>query len=269
MKIDARYPRAHRQLGVVLRQKGDYEAAAAQLEQAVTENPEDAEARYTLGSVLVKLNDRERAIAQLAEAVRLDAYDAASRIALAGALRKVGRTQDAQEQMTRAQALDELKANAGRSRVLLGSAVDHLEKGEVDTALNELRQAVSLSPDYADAHFQLARASLRKGAPPVEVTKILRRVIELKPDDAQAHLELGLLLERMGAPEAAGELHRSLDLAPSLIEAHRALGKMALEARDWATARSEFSAILAWDLNDRDARRDLSIAQARQNHQSN
>ena len=171
--------------------------------------------------------------------------------------------------MRRAQAIDELKANAGRSRVLLGSAVEHLKKDEIDTALDELRQAVSLSPDYADAHFQLARASLRKSGPPAEVIKILRRVIDLKPDEAEAHLELGLLLERMGAPEAAGELKRSVELAPSLIEAHRALGKMALEARDWAAARSEFSAILAWDWNDRGARLDLSIAQARQNHRSN
>ena len=110
---------------------------------------------------------------------------------------------------------------------------------------------------------------MRKGAPPAEVIKILRRVIDLKPDEAQGHLELGLLLERMGAAEAAGELKRSLELAPSLIEAHRALGKMALAARDWGTARSEFSAILAWDWNDRDARAELSIAQARQNHRSN
>ena len=155
----------------------------------------------------------------------------------------------------------------GEAQYQIGLVYQH--RRQYSEAVERFKKAIAIDPELTDAHFQLARASLRKGAPPVEVTKILRRVIELKPDDAQAHLELGLLLERMGAPEAAGELHRSLDLAPSLIEAHRALGKMALEARDWATARSEFSAILAWDWNDRDARRDMSIARARQNHQSN
>jgi tetratricopeptide (TPR) repeat protein len=233
------------------------------LRHAIAQNPADAEARYYLGSSLLKLNDPEGAVTNLSEAVRLNPYESGARVALAGALNKLGRQEDAQKQLQEAQAIDALKANAGRSRVLLESAVQRLNKGDVDTALSELGQSVALSPEYPEAQFQLARAMLKKGAPPAELAKTLRRVIELKPDYAEAHLQLGLVLEHMGQQiEALTELKKSVDLAPSLAEAHRVLGKAALTANDWPAAISEFSAVLAWNKDDPQGRQGVSFALA-------
>ncbi|HEV2232149.1 MAG TPA: tetratricopeptide repeat protein [Terriglobia bacterium] len=265
LEINPEYALAHRQLGVVFRQKGSYEAAAAQLQDAAQEDPQDAGARYYLGSVLLKLNNVDGAIEELTGAIRLNPYDSAVHITLAGALNRVGRAQDAQEEIKKAQTLKDLEADAGRSRLLLGSAETHLKKNETEAALAELRQAVQLSPEYPEAQFQLARGLQQKGAPAPEVEKILRKVIDLKSDYAQAHLQLGLVLENTGhQAEAAAEFKRALEIAPSLVEAHRALGKSAFAAHDWPAAIAEFGAILVWDKDDRAARQNLAFAHVQQ-----
>ena len=268
LEVDPRYPYAHRQLGLVLRQKGSYDAAAAELKEAAEADPQDAEARYYLGSVLLKLNDVEHAVENFTEALRLNPYDSATHIALAGALNRMGKAQDAQAEIVKAQALDKLAADAGQSRVLLGSAVEHLKKGDVSSALDELRQAAQMSPEYPEVQLQLARALQMKGAAPAEVEKTLRRAVELKPDHAQAHLQLGIVLESMGrTAEAATEFRRARDLAPSLVEAHRALGNAARAARDWPVAVAEFGAIVVWNKDDREAQQELSFALAQRSQQ--
>src|SRR5439155_27283269 len=233
------------------RQMGEYESAVSHLRQATIQDPGDAEAHYYLGSVLVKLNSLDHAILSLSKAVELNPYDSGSRVSLAAALKRAGRATEADEQTKQAQALDEIKAKAGRSRVLLGSGLELLDKGHLDQALDELRQSVALSPEYAEAQFQFARALRKKGAPAAEVASVLRRVIELKPDYAQAHFELGVVLQRDGKiGEGLREIERAVELAPSLAAAHRALGKAAVESHDWNSAISEFGAILIWYKDD-------------------
>ena len=263
LQLDPRFPRAHRQLGLVLRQKGLYEAAVGQLQEAVQEDSNDAEVRYLLGSVYLKLNESQHALENLTESVSSNPYDSAAHITLAAILNRLGRKDEAQEELKKAQALDDLKANAGRSRILLGSAAEHVRKGEIDAAIGELRNATELSPEYTEAHFQLVLALQKKGAPAEQVERSLRRVIELKPDYAPAYLQMGLLLQREGQTEkATEEFHRAVGLAPSLVDAHRALAKLAQAAHDWRTAVAEFGAILVWMDDDREARRGLSVSLA-------
>jgi len=221
----------------------------------------DAEAYYYLGSVRLKLNDTDGAIAALTRAVEVNGYESASRLALATALSKAGRSSESQEQSRKASALKELEANAGQSRVLLGSAVQHLAGGDIDTAIGELRQAVKLSPEYPEAQTQLALALLRKGSHDAEAVQILRRALELK-DDAGTHLQLGMALEKTGQrTEALTEFRRAAELAPSTVEAHRRLAKAAMAAGDWKAVVEESTAILAWDSDDAAARKELTLAQ--------
>jgi len=261
IELDPRSSKSHRQLGIVLRQENDYDGARRELEQAVAIDPTDAQAYYYLGSVRLKLNDTDGAIAALMRAVDLNGYDSASRLALATALLKAGRNSEAEEQRRKASDLKELEANAGQSRVLLGSAVEHLSRGDVDSAIGELRQAVKLSPEYPQAQTELALALLRKGSHDSEAVQILRRALEIK-DDAQGHLQLGLALEKTRQrTEALTELRRAAELAPSTVAAHRELAKAAMVAGDWKSVIEESTAILAWNSADAEARRNLAIAQ--------
>ena len=261
IEFDPRSSKSHRQLGIVLRQQGNYDGAGQELERAVGMDPNDAQAYYYLGSVRLKLNDTDGAIAALTRTVDLNGYDSASRLALSTALSKAGRNSEAEEQRRKASDLKELEANAGQSRVLLGSAVEHLSRGDVDTAVGELRQAVKLSPEYPEAQTELALALLRKGAHDSEAVQILRRALELK-DSARTHLQLGLALEKTGQrTEALNEFRRAAELAPSTVEAHRELVKAATVAGDWKSVIEESTAILAWDSDDAEARKDLDLAQ--------
>lgn len=255
---------AHRQLGIVLRQKGQYAEAEAELEQAVALDASDAQGHYYLGSVLISLGNIDGAIAELGRAIELDAYDSGSHRALAAALARAGKTTESQEQRKEAQALDELTAKAGRSRVLLGSAIEHLQRRDVSAALGELRQAVRLSPDYPDAHLELARTLAREGSHEVEVIQTLQRTIQLDAGNAEAHLLLGQALERSGQKsEAMAEFRRAAELAPSLAEAHRELAHAAIAAHQWKAVISECAAILAWNTNDAEARQNLALAERR------
>src|SRR5262249_39822221 len=56
---------------------------------------------------------------------------------------------------------------------------------------------------------------------------------------------------------------RAAELAPSLVEARRALGREALRTGGWPAAVREFGAILVFSPDDRDARQNLSLALAR------
>ena len=261
IELNPRSSKSHRQLGIVLRQRGDYDGARRELERAVAIDPDDAQAYYYLGSVRLKLNDTEGAIAALTRSVDLNGYDSASRLALANALSKAGRNSEAEEQRRKASDLKEVEANAGQSRVLLGSAVEHLNAGDIDSAIGELRQAVKLSPEYPQAHTELALALLRKGSHDAEAVQILRRALELK-DDAQGHLQLGLALEKTGQrTEALNSFRQAAQMAPSTEEAHRELAKAAMAAGDWKSVIEESTAILAWDSDDAEARRNLAVAQ--------
>ena len=72
---------------------------------------------------------------------------------------------------------------------------------------------------------------------------------------------IGQNLQQLGkTEEAVVELRTATRLAPSLIEAHRALGRLSLDLERWASAAAEFRAVLAWHPDDLAARNDLATA---------
>ena len=202
-------------------------------------------------------------IEHLTQAIRLNPFDSGSHIALARALGQAGRTADSQAELKAAQNLDDVQAKAGSSRILLGNAVDHVKQGERSKAIEDLRRATMLSPDYEEAQYQLARALILAHAPNDEVIPVLQRALEIKPDDARAHLQLGKRFGAMGKDsQEIAELRRAVELAPGLIEAHRALADAALSHRQLPLAIAQYRAALAWDPANGEARRGLARAQA-------
>ena len=70
---------------------------------------------------------------------------------------------EALEVTEKAQQLSREKADAARSIVLLQSAVQHRDGGEVEEGLDKLREATALSPQLVEAHFQLGLALAHSG----------------------------------------------------------------------------------------------------------
>src|SRR5262249_1614997 len=52
----------------------------------------------------------------------------------------------------------------------------------------------------------------------------------------------------------------AVELAPGFIEARQALGKAAMEIKDWETAAAQFRGVIAWEPKDAAAHHQLSRA---------
>lgn len=261
LQLNPKHALAHRSLGLVLREAGDFPAAANELRLAVAALPDDPEGHQLLGSVLLKMNDIPDAIESFQKAVTLAPGFADAYATLAQVLQRAGRKEEAKHQLAELQHLNTTKANYGRAMVLVESAQGHINKDDLAGAIRDLQEAVSLSPNFAEAHYQLGLALVRSPMSAAQAESAFRRVLELDPNDALACLRLGVMLEARGErAEALSRIANAAQLAPGLSEAHREWGRMAVASRDWPTALRELTAVLAWNPDDAGAHFDLANA---------
>jgi tetratricopeptide (TPR) repeat protein len=261
INYNPRYGLARRALGLILRQKGDFEGAAAELRISVTELPEDSQGHHLLGTVLLKLNDVNGAIEELRQAIRLDPYLTEAHVNLAQALQKAGQKEEAQREVMESRKIESEKSSVGRAMVLIEKATDHINKGEHAKAVGLLREAPIVSPKFPETHYQLGMALRQSSANEAESEAAFRRVLDLDSGHAVARYQLGLLLRKRGDKlNASFEFRKAAQLAPSLAECYRELGRIALDARDWVTAEAEYKKFLAWEPEDPEAHYDLATA---------
>jgi tetratricopeptide (TPR) repeat protein len=226
--------------------KGDRGGAVRLLQQIVTTNPRDAEARLMLGSILTEDRKNAEAIVHLSEAVRLRPRSAEARNALGEALSGSGDTKGARLEFERTVALD---PNFAPARVSLGlilaeggesaAAAEHLDRAikllgrdpdaafpkylrakictghdEFDKAAAELKDAVALRPDFFEAWSDLgqARKALLDDA---GAFAAFQKAVELNGDDPVARYRLGAEYLRQGnAHEAVRHLEESFRRNP-------------------------------------------------------
>ncbi len=111
------------------------------------------------------------------------------------------------------------------------TAVECFERGNalygerrIDEAIAAYRAAISLNPDYAQAHNNLGVA-LRAGGRLDEAVAACREAVRLQPSYASAWNNLGSMLQRQGDHEAAvAAYEESLRLNPGAATAHYNLG---------------------------------------------
>jgi Tfp pilus assembly protein PilF len=130
----------------VLKQQGKLPEAAGALREAIRLQPDFAGAHTTLASILRAQGDKEGAAAE----------------ARTGA--QIG------QQKTGLQAAA-LATSSGRRL---------LDAGDVEGAIAQFRSAINSSPNYAQAHYQLAIALKRKGDQD-ESAREFRKAAELDP----------------------------------------------------------------------------------------
>lgn len=176
----------HNNLGVLLAEAGQLQAATEQFQQDLRIKPDHAEAYYNLGIILAGYGKLDQAIAQYRQALRIDPR------------------------------YTEAHNNLGTALVGLG---------QLDEAIAHYRQALRIDPHHAKAHNNLgtALASLGKFAEAIEQ---FREALEINPRYAAAHLNLGLALGRQEKREEAIEHFReALRIQPEYATAHEALAR--------------------------------------------
>jgi tetratricopeptide (TPR) repeat protein len=100
------------------------------------------------------------------------------------------------------------------------------EQGKVDEAVAAYRQAISIKPDFAEAHNNLGAMLTDQGKLDDAVAQY-QKAVTVKPDFAEAHNNLGKVLRWQGKPdEAVAHYRQALAIRPDCAEAHNNLGNI-------------------------------------------
>lgn len=142
---------AHNNLGNLLRDRGELEAARTHLEAALRVRPDLRKTHYNLGNVLRSLRRTADAATHYRRALELDASYVEAHNSLGTLLREQGAREDALRHLLRAVQLEPTNADARNN---LGMVLRDL--GRSREAITEFERALRLDPNMAPAHLNLA-----------------------------------------------------------------------------------------------------------------
>ncbi len=170
----------HYTLGVTLWQQGAFDDSIQELRAAIAARADYAEAHYTLGTVLKQQGKLQEAATALREAIRLQPDFAGAHTTLAAVLRGLGDNEAAAAEARAGQQIGNEKTGQQAALLATSSGKRLLDAGDVDGAIVQFRSAISSSPNYAPAHYQLGIALRRKGDKE-QSAKEFQRASELDP----------------------------------------------------------------------------------------
>ena len=115
----------------------------------------------------------------------------------------------------------------------------HRLNGELDLAVQSLRKAIQIKPDYPDAHYNLG-LTLEK----LDLDKAIvsyKKCIELRPNFGDAYNNLGNILKNKGEIEASILRYiEAIRHKPNSPEIHCNLGYAFFEKHDFVNASEQF-----------------------------
>ncbi|HEY0467931.1 MAG TPA: tetratricopeptide repeat protein [Polyangiaceae bacterium] len=218
---------AHYNLGVLLADKGDLNAAERELSQSAKLAPNAEDVAVGLAEVRRRQGDANGAIDALQPFVKQYPDAKVAPIALVTALREGGKVKEAIEQGQRV-----LVYHSSDPYALSDLALSNVELDEIDTAELLIEEALKADDKSAVAERTAGLISLRKGDDAVAF-KHFQRASELDPKDTTARLNIGTVLLQAGVYDKAAQEFRavlavepeSTDAVLGLAAARRGQGK--------------------------------------------
>ena len=188
---------------------GQFEEAAAQLEQLLPHVPRNFEVQELLGMVYASMSEDAKAVEHLQAAVRLNPDSAAARTNLAASLSRMGRTQPAGEEFRKALALTPQEYGVNHN---LGEF--YVQSGKIAEGRPYLERAQRINPSAYDNGYDLAMADLMTGQRG-EARLEVQRLLQVK-DTGELHDLLGQIEEKDGKfVAAANEFETSAHMDPT------------------------------------------------------
>jgi len=252
LALDPANTRALHYFGVLHYQRGQHEAAAILMSQALKHDRQDAACWSNRGLAAAALGRLDEATICYDQALQLQPNFADARNNFGVALQAQGALNEAVEQYRLAIASNPALVDA---HLNLGTALGKL--GRFAEALACYRNALQLDPASAEAHFNAGNAHNARGEHEAAVASF-ERALALRPDYAEAHVNLGSAIGKRG-DYAGAEAHyrRAVELKPNPTNlvcmggALGAQGRLAEEERFYREA-------LAQDPNYADAHQNLA-----------
>jgi tetratricopeptide (TPR) repeat protein len=227
-------------VGACYFRRNDVQTAVAHLKKAVEESPNDKQATIFLGRAYASDG-------QLDEAIRTLKAFQARRGEDPDVLYWIGSFYDELAERT----YQTMAKSYPRSYLVLETqGVQFLQQQKYDEALEAYQRALSAAPGEPGLHFDLGNtywhmAKVDRARPELEAE------LKSNPGHAQANFELGDIAVKRGETEKGVVLlKKALGLDPSLIEAHRSLGRALLSERLYADAAREFSLVVKAEPSD-------------------
>ncbi|MBK1877680.1 tetratricopeptide repeat protein [Pelagicoccus mobilis] len=180
------------QLGFLLQESGNKEAAITAYRKAIDIDPQNRKAIKNLGNLLVEQRQPE-GLDWLDKYIRIKGDDTEVRISLGNLYAKAGNFSKAIDYLEPAYRLAPQNTDLQRALAIayLRLAVDLANKGNIERAIARLESSVETDNDFTDARFNLALLYLNTGQAP-KAESHARTLLAATPKD----LELTILLAR-------------------------------------------------------------------------
>ena len=273
---DPYYAEAFVQLGLALSRRGQLDDAEKAYRKALELDDENPSARLGVANSLrdkaARTKHPERAV-DLGHAVAMYLGILQENPRSPGALYEYGRVLELQGDLDGAILLyeraTELDEKDVRPHLEMAAARLSREVPEVELAKVSLEKAQQIELasgiQNADVRYWEARLALAEGRHSDAVTA-MRQATELEPQNALFQLWLGKALERNNSLfEAISAYERAIQSNSRLAEAHRALGRVALERHQFSRAREYFAKYLKFVPEDQSVWADIGESFSRQN----
>ena len=234
-------------------------------------DPKEFEWRYLDAIVLQRLARHADAATSLREALAIVPAYTPARVKLAEALLESGRLDESEPLFA---AL--VKERAAEPVAEYGLGRITAARGQHGAAVVHLERAVSLFPEFAAAHYALARSYRALGRAedarralalhqqhgarwPAIDDQVLARVTALKAD-ARAEMRRGTKLAEAGdIPAAIVAIEGALAADATVVDAHAILISLYGRVGEWAKAEAHYRAAVAQGVNLADAHYDYGV----------
>lgn len=212
---------AHNNLGVLLDQRGDSEAAVRHYRETLRLKPDHVEAMNNLGLLFAARGHHEQAIDwyRRALAIRADAHDV--HVNLGMAILAIGRPDEALDvfdEVIRVQEASEAtRGSRGTALAENGRGMALAQLGRRSAAADAFQLAIRVDPSYVEAwsNLGLALQSMERGD---EAVAALRQALTLDASFEQARLNLGIILtSRRDYTEALHVFREGADRIPNSL----------------------------------------------------
>ena len=120
----------------------------------------------------------------------------------------------------------------------------YADLGQLDVAVTNYKEAITIKPDYAKAHFNLA-GSLHDLGQLKAAVESYKETLEIEPGYAEAHNNLGNVFQELEQANSAVQSYkRALEIKPDYVAAQYSLGNAFMELEQLDEAVKAYKAAL-------------------------
>jgi tetratricopeptide (TPR) repeat protein len=192
------------------RSQGRSSEADEMIQAAARARPDDVKPQLILSLYRGRQGDREGALAATEAALKIDPRSVPARLRKAELLVDMGSVEGKRDLIAQGRGIVDaiLAENASNPEALFVRAKVRLADGQVDEAISDLRHALDLKSNWAQAHLMLGSALFLRGDA-LEARAELQRALEVDAGLLEAHKMLARVQASLGENEAAVEEGRA------------------------------------------------------------